>query len=91
VIAALNCPAQDCLLDDIRSPEAATLARLSGVETASVSVAARPGPAQLVVIDPDVDPTALRTAGSVTARVLPFAPDVSRGRAGADAGRPQAG
>ena len=82
---------QDCLLDSIRSPEADTLARLSGTETARVAVAASPGPAQLVVIDPDVDPTALHTVGSVTARVLPVAPEEPRGPAGAEAGRPQAG
>ena len=58
---------QDCLLDGIRSPEAATLARLSGPETARIRVAAGAGPAQLVVIDPEVDSTALRIGGSVTA------------------------
>jgi hypothetical protein len=61
---------QDCLLEGIRSPEADMLVRLSGVETARVRVLGGAGPAQLVVVDSDVDPTALRTDGSVTARVL---------------------
>ena len=72
---------QDCLLDGIRSPEAHTLARLSGVETAKVRVVAGGGPAQLVVIDPDVDSTALRTGGSVTARVLTSPREEGRGAA----------
>ena len=77
---------QDCLLDGIRSPEAHTLARLSGPETARVRVAARAGPAQLVVIDPDVDSTALRTVGSVTARVLTSLREEGRGVAAARPG-----
>jgi hypothetical protein len=50
---------QDCLLDGIRSREAHTLARLSGAETARIRVVAADGPPQLVLIDPDVDSTAL--------------------------------
>jgi Glycosyl hydrolases family 28/Pectate lyase superfamily protein len=65
---------QDCLLDDIRSPGADTLARLSGAETARVRVVAGVGSAQVVVIDPDVDSTALRTGGSVIAGVVTSPP-----------------
>ncbi len=81
---------QDCLLDDLRSPEAHTLARLSGAETVSIRVAAGAGPAQLVVIDPDVDSTALRTDGNVTATVLESLPE--RGAPAMDPGQhlPQA-
>lgn len=46
------------------------------------------GPAQLVVIDPDVDSTALRTDGSVNARVLTFPLDDGRGAVKADPGQP---
>jgi hypothetical protein len=61
---------QDCLLEGIRSPEAQTLARLSGGETARVRVVAgAAGPArQVVLLDPDVDSTALRTQGGVTSK-----------------------
>ena len=52
---------QDCLLHDIRSPEAHTLAWISGAETARVRVVAGAGSPHLMVIDPDVDSTALRT------------------------------
>lgn len=84
---------QDCLLEGIRSPEAETLARLSGVETARVRVTAGAGPPQLVAIDPDVDPAALRTAGSVTVRVVTLPREEGDGAAGADAAPylPQAG
>jgi hypothetical protein len=71
--------AQECLLDGIRSPEAHTLAWLSGAETARIRVAADGGPAQLVVVDPDVDPDALRTGGRVTAKIL-ASPPQERGR-----------
>ena len=70
---------QDCLLDDIRSPQATTLARLSGPESARVRVAADADPAQLVVIDPDVDSTALRASGSVTPTRLTSLPNEERG------------
>jgi hypothetical protein len=61
---------QDCLLDGIRSAEAQTLARLSGGETARVRVVAgAAGPArQVVLLDPDVASTALRTEGGVTSK-----------------------
>jgi hypothetical protein len=59
---------QDCLLDGLRSVDTHRLARLSGAETASIRVVADADPPQLVVIDPDVDPTALRATGSVVAR-----------------------
>jgi Glycosyl hydrolases family 28/Pectate lyase superfamily protein len=61
---------QDCLLNGIRSPEAQTLARLSGGETARVRVVAgAAGPAgQVVLLDPDVASTALRTEGGVTSK-----------------------
>jgi hypothetical protein len=76
---------RDCLLDGIRSPKAETLARLSGGETARVRiVAGAAGPArQVVLIDPDVDSTALRTEGGVTSKSW------SEGRraAGADSGQ----
>jgi hypothetical protein len=83
---------QDCLIDGIRSPEADTLARLSGVETARIRVVAGAGPAQLVVIDPDVDSTALRTGGSVTVRELTSPREEGRGAAAAAPGQhlPQA-
>jgi hypothetical protein len=61
---------RDCLLEGIRSPEAETLARLSGPETARIRVvagAAGPAP-QVVLLDPDVNSAALRTQGSVTAK-----------------------
>lgn len=77
---------QDCLLDDIRSAQADTLARLSGPETARIRVAAGAGPAQLVVIDPDVDATALRTSGSVTPMELTSVRKDGRGAAAADPG-----
>ena len=60
--------AQDCLLEGLRSQGAETLARLSGAETARVRVVSSAGPAQEVVIDPDVHATALRTAGNLTSR-----------------------
>jgi hypothetical protein len=75
---------RDCDLRDVRSPGAGTLARLSGGETTRVRVAGAGGPApQVVLLDPDVAPTALRTQGAVTAR------SASEGRraAGADPGR----
>jgi len=76
---------RDCLLDGIRSPKAETLARVSGGETARVRVVGgSAGPArQVVLIDPDVDSTALRTEGGVTSKSW------SEGRraAGADRGQ----
>jgi glycosyl hydrolase family 28/pectate lyase-like protein len=78
---------RDCLLDGIRSPEAETLARLSGAETARVRIAAEaPGRAQRVVLlDPEVSSTALRGQDVVISK------SGSEGRrsAGADAGRPR--
>jgi hypothetical protein len=56
-------------VDGLRSPEAATLARLSGETTARIRIAAAAAPPQRVVLDPDVAPTELRTSGSVTATV----------------------
>jgi Pectate lyase superfamily protein/Right handed beta helix region len=58
---------QDCLLDGIRSPGADILARFSGPQTARARVVGA-GLAQLVVIDPDVDSTALRTDGALPGR-----------------------
>jgi hypothetical protein len=75
---------QDCLLDGTRSPEADTLARISGPETARVRVEAGAGPAQLIILDHDVDATALRIGGSVTARVLTFPREEERGAAAAN-------
>jgi Glycosyl hydrolases family 28 len=75
---------QDCLLEGIHSQDAHTLARLSGAETTRVRIAAGAGPAQLVVIDPDVESAALRTDGSVTARVLTSPPEEGPGAAAAD-------
>jgi hypothetical protein len=76
---------RDCHLSHVRSSGAETLARLSGGETARVRVVAgAAGPArQVVLLDADVDPTALRTEGGVTTR------SASEGRraAGADPGR----
>src|SRR5262245_28356928 len=58
---------RDCLLDAVQSAETDTLARLSGANTALVHVvAADAGPAQRVVIDPDVDATQLRVSGNLT-------------------------
>jgi hypothetical protein len=55
---------QDCLLEGVRSPEARTLARLSGEETSAVRIVAAAGfPAQAVLIDPEVDAGALRAGG----------------------------
>lgn len=72
---------RDCDLRDVRSPGAGMLARLSGGDTARVRVAgAAPAP-QVVLLDPDVDPTALRTQGAVTPR------RAGRRAAGADQGR----
>jgi hypothetical protein len=75
---------QDCLLDGVHSPDAYTLARLSGAETARVRVAADAGPAQLVVIDPDVNSAALNTTGSVTASISTATPEEGPGSAAAD-------
>jgi len=63
---------RDCLVGGIRSPEARTVVRLSGAETARVRLkAGSSSPAQpVVLLDPDVDATALSTEGSV-ARVGP--------------------
>jgi hypothetical protein len=51
--------ARDCVLDGVRAPEARTLARLSGEDTARVRVVSAPGVVQKVVIDADVDPGAV--------------------------------
>jgi hypothetical protein len=59
---------QDCVLHGVRSPDAATLARLSGPETARVVVVAGAGLTQMILLDPEVDPAALRTEGSVMSR-----------------------
>ena len=77
---------RDCVLDDIRSAPAETLARLSGPETARVRVAGGAGPTQLVVIDPDVDAMALRTSGSVIRTELTSRPKDEHGTAAADPG-----
>ena len=58
-----------CLVDAVQSPEAVTLARLSGAQTARVHVAADAGGTQRVVIDRDVDRAALRVSGNVTVSV----------------------
>lgn len=60
---------RDCVLDAVQSPEANTLARLSGAKTALVHVAADAGPTQRVVVDPDVDATQLRVSGNLTVQV----------------------
>jgi hypothetical protein len=78
---------QDCLLERILSPGADTLARLSGPETARVRVVADTGSARLVLLDPDVDATALRTGGSVTTTVSTTSGEDGR-RAAADSGPP---
>jgi hypothetical protein len=61
---------RDCVIEGVRSPNAETLARLSGSETARVRVVAgEAGSAQQVVLlDDDVDTTALRTNGGVIAK-----------------------
>jgi hypothetical protein len=56
-------------VDGLRSPEAATLARLSGETTARIRIAAAAAPSQRVILDPDVAPTELSTSGSVTSTV----------------------
>jgi len=59
--------AQDCLLTGVQTPAAQTVIRLSGTETTKVRVAATASsPAPHVLIDSDVDETALSTEGSVT-------------------------
>jgi Pectate lyase superfamily protein/Right handed beta helix region len=59
--------ARDCVLDGVRAPEARTLARLSGEETARVRVVSALGVVQNVVIDADVDPGALIASTPVSA------------------------
>jgi Glycosyl hydrolases family 28/Pectate lyase superfamily protein len=60
---------RDCLLEGIRSPGARTLARLSGRQTAKVRIVGDSATAQqIVILDPDVASTALRTQGSVTSK-----------------------
>jgi hypothetical protein len=59
---------QDCLLEGIRSPEAGALARLSGAETARVRVVASGAARQVVLVDPEVEATALAARGRVTTR-----------------------
>jgi hypothetical protein len=60
---------QDCLLDGVRSPTAETLARLSGAETARARVvAAGDAHPQVVLVDPEVEMTALHAGAGVTAR-----------------------
>jgi hypothetical protein len=57
---------QDCQLEGIRSSEAGTLARLSGADTARVRIAGPGGPGQqIVLLDPDVNATALRAGAGV--------------------------
>ena len=62
--------ARDCLLGDIRATGAQTLIRLSGAETARVRVvgAASSAAEPVVLLDRDVDATALSTEGGVTRR-----------------------
>ena len=72
---------QDCVVDGIRSPEAGTLARLSGETTARIRIAAAAGSPQRVVLDPDVAPTALSTSGSVTTTVSTSEQEDRRGAA----------
>ena len=60
---------RDCVLDGIRSPEAEALARLSGADTTRVRVVAAGGTAQQVVlVDPEVEATALAVPDGVTTR-----------------------
>jgi glycosyl hydrolase family 28/pectate lyase-like protein len=64
---------RDCFLSGIRSTEAETLIRLSGAETARIRVVAggaAPAP-HIVLLDPNVEATALRTEGGVTSRRWP--------------------
>jgi hypothetical protein len=77
---------QDCLLDGIRSPGAETLARVSGGQTARVRVAggAATRAHQVVLVDPDVDSTALRTEGIAISK----SGSEARRAAGADPGPP---
>ena len=60
--------AQDCVLSGIRAPDARTVIRLSGAETAKVRVVgAATGQAEpVVLVDSDVDETALSTEGGAT-------------------------
>jgi hypothetical protein len=61
---------RDCVIEGVRSPNAETLARLSGSETARVRVVAGEAGSvqQVVLLDDDVDSTALRTNGGVLAK-----------------------
>jgi len=60
--------ARDCLLSGLRTREAQTVIRLSGAETTKVRVVAAAGSLAepvVVLVDPDVDETALSTEGTV--------------------------
>jgi hypothetical protein len=75
---------QDCLLDGIRAPEAETLVRLSGPETARIRVVAGAATEtqQVALLDPDVPSAVLRTQG-----VVSKSPSQGGRAAGADPGR----
>jgi hypothetical protein len=77
---------RDCLLEGVRSREAETLARLSGPETARVRVVggANGAAPQVVLVDADVAPAALRTQGAVLSK----SPSEGPRAAGAKPGRP---
>jgi hypothetical protein len=60
--------ARDCLVEGPLAAEGKTLARLSGGETAGVRVLAAGEAGQVVLLDPDVEPAAIRLEGRVTAR-----------------------
>ena len=78
---------QHCRLDGIEAPRAETLARLSGAETAAVRVVPADGaPRQVVLVDPEVDATALRAGGRVTASRWTPPPDAAASRARQAAG-----
>lgn len=59
---------RDCVLDGVRAPDAETLARLSGGETTGVRVVSAEPSEQMVLLDPDVQPSALALHGNVTAK-----------------------
>jgi hypothetical protein len=63
--------ARECVVDGVQSPQADTLARVSGAKTALVRVVADGGSRERVVIDADVDAAELRVSANVTVNVTP--------------------
>jgi hypothetical protein len=75
---------RDCVLDGVSAPDAETLARLSGPETAKVRVVGAEPSEQVVIYDPDVSAGELVTQGHVTSK--PWS--APRRAAGAELGPP---